>query len=177
MKPQLFHRGDMVRVAKDLGSSMSHFRADADAIVIGSYRDQYRGENGEDYTLLFCDDGNQVSWYHERQLTLIRHAGEAAIVAILDARKSREAVETQLPWIVENWNRFKAEGQYPGASVNELMRLIGIVNPWGDRGEGLTYLQNAYGALGLLKQSLETGNLAAVQARIEEIKTLAATQP
>lgn len=38
-----FHKGDLVHVAADLGMSMDHFAKDIDAIVIGSYRDQYGG--------------------------------------------------------------------------------------------------------------------------------------
>jgi hypothetical protein len=73
---QKFTRGDVVRVADDLGSTMSHFRSGADAIVMGSYRDQYGGSDAKNYTLMFCDDGNRVSWYYEYQLTLIRHGGQ-----------------------------------------------------------------------------------------------------
>ena len=48
---QKFHKGDWVRVAKDLGPSMRHFTANCEAIVIGSYADQYGGDCREDYTL------------------------------------------------------------------------------------------------------------------------------
>ncbi|MDE2105409.1 MAG: hypothetical protein KGL39_49740, partial [Patescibacteria group bacterium] len=67
---QKFHKGDHVRIAKDLGQSMSHFQADCEAIVIGSYNDQYGGGNTRDYTL-HLKGGGQVSWYYENQLTMI----------------------------------------------------------------------------------------------------------
>jgi hypothetical protein len=42
---QKFKRGDKVHIAKDLWPSMPHFDNDRDAIIIGSYRDQYGGDN------------------------------------------------------------------------------------------------------------------------------------
>lgn len=42
-KDQKFHKGDHVRVAKDLGPRMSHFKNDCDAIVISSYDDKLGG--------------------------------------------------------------------------------------------------------------------------------------
>lgn len=88
MKIQKFFRGHKVRVAKDLGSSMSHFQGDCNAIVIGSYNDQYggghRGKNTP-YSLLLFPKGSSpysCSWYMESQLTLMdqdRDIGEATL--------------------------------------------------------------------------------------------------
>lgn len=68
---QKFHKGDHVMVAKDLGPNMSHFKSDCEAIVIGSYKDQYGGNNTNSYTIHIKGRG-QTSWYEEHQLTLIR---------------------------------------------------------------------------------------------------------
>lgn len=70
---QKFKRGDLVRIAKDLGPSMSHFTADALAVVVGSYKDQYGGgrEAEKSYTLHIQGRG-PCSWYHEHQLTLVK---------------------------------------------------------------------------------------------------------
>lgn len=88
---QKFRKGDLVRVADDLGPSMRHFYgAGKEAIVVGSYSDQYGGdlvvadegvedddqEAPEDYSLLFEGHG-QVSWYCEDQLTLIKRRQSA----------------------------------------------------------------------------------------------------
>lgn len=70
---QKFKRGDLVRIAKDLGPSMKHFQADALAVVVGSYKDQYGGgkEAEKDYTLQIKGRG-RCSWYGEHQLTLVK---------------------------------------------------------------------------------------------------------
>lgn len=78
MIKQKFHRGDQVHIAKDLGPSMSHFENDRNAIVIGSYRDLYGGDDTKSYSVMFAD-GSTSSWYDEWQLTFLRHVGEAGI--------------------------------------------------------------------------------------------------
>ena len=67
---QKFQKGDWVRIAKDLGPHMRHFTGDCEAIVIGSYADQYGGDNRNNYTLHLKGSG-QCSWYYGHQLTLI----------------------------------------------------------------------------------------------------------
>lgn len=72
---QKFHRGDLVHVAADLGPTMSHFSgADSDALIVGSYEDQYPGGSGrKQYTLWLLPEGRGTSsWYHEDQLTLLK---------------------------------------------------------------------------------------------------------
>ena len=76
---QTFHAGDLVRVAKDLGPHMSHFRGDCDAVVVGSYADQYgcqprQRQLARQYTLRL-EGAGRASWYDEEQLTLIHKAG------------------------------------------------------------------------------------------------------
>ena len=78
MRKQKFHAGDLVHIAKDLGPSMSHFDADLDAVVLGSYADEYGGANTEDYGLYVKGVG-PVAWYHEHQLTLLSGDGVAAL--------------------------------------------------------------------------------------------------
>lgn len=70
---QKFDYYDLVSVASDLGDCMRHFPgAGEQAIVCGSYRDQYGGGNQDRkiYTLLFKDHGRS-SWYNEHQLTFV----------------------------------------------------------------------------------------------------------
>lgn len=76
MKKQKFKRGNLVHVAKDLGQSMSHFRNDTDAIIIGSYADLFGGDGYDRYTIMFLDNGEQCAWYWEDQLTLIDEGGK-----------------------------------------------------------------------------------------------------
>jgi hypothetical protein len=171
MKEQKFKRGDVVHVAADLGRAMSHFKSDADAIVMGSYRDQFGGSDdhsADSYTLMFCDTGGECSWYETSQLTFLRHGGQEEIDRVKAEREAREKVETALPWIVENWTKIRES--VSGATMGELMRRIGITNPWGSRGEGITYYSNMRGTFQLLDPILSTGDLAQVEAFFETLK-------
>ena len=74
---QKFQRGDRVRIAKELGPMMSHFGGKGcQAIVLGSYNDQFGGGNIKSYSLLVYEDKEwySCSWYEEYQLTLISRA-------------------------------------------------------------------------------------------------------
>ena len=106
IETQKYHYGDIVKVAADLGPSMAHFRAGVEAIVLYSYRDHYGGSdprNLHDYGLLFTDDGHESSWYHEDQLTLVRHGDFTDIERVRAEREARDTVQGDLKWIVENW--------------------------------------------------------------------------
>lgn len=82
-----FHRGDKVRIAKDLGASMDHFKKACPAIVIASYQDQYgpSAQGHKMYTLLMYD-GYTSSWYYEHQLTFVRKVNESTILRVLNRR-------------------------------------------------------------------------------------------
>ncbi len=74
MRKQKYHNGDLVRVADDLGPTMKHFRSGCDAIVVGSYKDEYGRASWDDsrepiYTLWMQGRGTSA-WYYEHQLTL-----------------------------------------------------------------------------------------------------------
>ncbi len=74
---QKFHKGDVVRIAKDLGSSMSHFPGAGQlAVVVGSYNDKYPRMGSSNYTdyILDIPGRGETSWYHESQLTLVEKA-------------------------------------------------------------------------------------------------------
>ena len=78
MKEKLFKRGDFVHIADDLGPMMTHFRADADAIVLRRSSSQY--------ALLFPDNGEECSWYEEHQLILMQPHPDYMINAIQSFR-------------------------------------------------------------------------------------------
>lgn len=86
---QRFNRGDWVKVADDLGPSMRHFTAGCEAIVIGSYADQYGGNDHGSYTLHLKGEG-LCSWYYGTQLTLLE-AGREDKLAEWEAEKEAEA--------------------------------------------------------------------------------------
>ena len=70
MEKQLFNKGDLVRVAEDLGNSMLHFTNDCAAIIEYSYADRYGGDDTSSYAIYTKNDGG-IAWYKEGQLTLI----------------------------------------------------------------------------------------------------------
>jgi hypothetical protein len=70
---QKFFLGDRVRIAQDLGPSMSHFEKDCEAIVMYSYAEQYdgTGKDVDQFSLYILPNRGEVSWYYANQLTLI----------------------------------------------------------------------------------------------------------
>lgn len=72
---QKFYVCDYVRIAKDLGSSMSHFENDQDAVVIDYCAGYKPGGWQDDYGLYLRGKG-EVWWYDESQLTLIEGDGK-----------------------------------------------------------------------------------------------------
>ena len=71
---QKYQHGDMVRIAYDLGNTMSHFESGVDAIILGSYQDLFGGgmeHQYREYSVYIRGKGD-VSWYKEEQLELIK---------------------------------------------------------------------------------------------------------
>ena len=162
---QKFVRGDMVHVAKEMPPSMAHFENDFDAIIIGSYSDLYGGSiQSPSYSVLVCKDGNEIAWYDEHQLTFIRHCDDGEVERIKAARQEREAVESDMAWILANWPKIRLEP--PGATMSKLMAMLGIKNPWGSNGEGYVYAMNAEGTFKLLDEALLTGDMKVLNDRI-----------
>lgn len=71
MSNQIFHRGDHVMIAKDLGPGMSHFTNDAEAIIQYSFRDKYDHGSGDHKYCIYIKGKGNTSWYEECYLTLI----------------------------------------------------------------------------------------------------------
>jgi hypothetical protein len=135
---QKFTKGDLVHVAANLGSSMSHFDADIDAIVIGSYNDQFGGsdERTPSYTL-FLKGRGECSWYFESQLELIEK-NRADLLKQWEAEQDAEIKQaSDLDWIFENGPQVAKKPH--GASVQALADSKGLGSLWGSRGEGITY--------------------------------------
>jgi hypothetical protein len=67
---QKFPNGSRVRIADDLGESMSHFQGGVNATVCYTHAHAYGGDAVEEYCL-DIDNYGRVSWYEEWQLTAI----------------------------------------------------------------------------------------------------------
>ena len=137
---QKFNKGDHVMVAKDLGPHMSHFKSDCEAIVIGSYKDKYGGDNTNSYTIHIKGSG-QTSWYYEHQLTLIR----VRAIDLLDEWKAEQKAfidqHSDLDWIFENG---KDVAKSPsGATLEKLYSMLRDGSMWGRNGEGITWRSHA----------------------------------
>lgn len=72
-KGQKFPCGTRVRIAKDLGSAMSHFESDCNATVKYVHAHAYGGDDIKSYCL-DIDGVGEVSWYDEWQLSGIQDA-------------------------------------------------------------------------------------------------------
>jgi len=152
MPKQKFKKGDLVHVAKDLGSCMSHFENDVDAVVIGSYKDKYGGSNTKSYTLHLKGQG-EVSWYEEHQLTLIEHSRTDILKIWKAEEKAEEKKKSNLDWIFKNGISVLKSAH--GSTVSALASCLGCSNLWGSHGEGFVYYQNARSVLAMAKPFLE----------------------
>lgn len=94
---QKFFRGDLVRIAPDLGFSMSHFEKDCDAVVMYTYAEQYDSgrRNEKMYSLYILPNGGESSWYDEEQLTFISEDGWKKLPKNHILRRNEEAREAR----------------------------------------------------------------------------------
>lgn len=154
-KKQLFQKYDLVRIAKDLGPYMQHFTGDCNAIVMGSYNDQFGGGDVDSYTLYLEGQGT-VSWYETHQLTLIEPQRRDILKAWQKEEQDESAQKSDLDWIFANGQ--EVIDKMHGSSISALARCFGRTNLWGSRGEGYVYAQNARIVVNLAKPFLITGN-------------------
>lgn len=152
---QKFHNGDLVHIVANPGSSMAHFESDVDAIVIGSYADQYGGSNHDSYTVRI-KNGGEVSWYDERQLELIEPNRSDLLQRWEEEATRRFTEESSLDWIFSHAEKVLA--QPSSANVIGLAASLGFTENdlWGRHGEGYTFWRNSQLVLALAKPFLES---------------------
>lgn len=153
MSKQRFHRGDLVRIADDLGPTRTHFACAQDAIVVSSFLEQYGGseDHTPEYTLFLRNQG-EVSWYEEEYLTMVAPDQRDLLKQWRQELQDTRKQQSDLDWIFTHGS-FKDE--CPGASVEALARCLGIANLWGSRGEGFTYYENALKIIAMASPYLE----------------------
>ena len=152
---QKYNKGDHVRVAKDLGEFMSHFKSDCEAIVIGSYNDEYGGGNTKSYTIHIKGDC-EVSWYYENQLMLIE-AGRIDLLEQWEEEEKQESdMKSDLNWIFDHGKEVLLNPH--GSTISTLAKSFGLTNLWGSRGEGITYYSNVISTLAMASPFLESGD-------------------
>lgn len=156
-KKQKFNRGDIVRIADNLGPYMSHFESGIDAIVCGSYSDKFGGTDTDSYTVYIKGSG-ETSWYHEEQLTLI----DAGRLDLLSEWKQKDKADwdmwSNLDWIFENSH--EVLDKQSGPSIQTLFTCLGGGSLWGSSGEGFVYYENAQFTMRIAEVFLRNKNKA-----------------
>lgn len=141
MSKQLFHCGDHIKVADDLGPSMSHFKSGVEAIVIGSFTDQCGGERDDHSYTIHIKGHGRVSWYYENQLTLIeKNRADLLQVWEKEAADLKEQ-HRSLDWIFSP-EHATPDYQLESDSAQALADELEMGTLWGRNGEGLTWLRN-----------------------------------
>lgn len=97
-RKQKFQRGDRVRIAADLGSSMRHFPADQDALVLYSYHNMFGLDDRDSWCLYLFKSGGNCSWYHTNQLTAIKGAHGMKLADKLNPRQGWQRLIAVRPW-------------------------------------------------------------------------------
>lgn len=150
-----FNRGDLVHIAADLGPHMPHFTSDVDAIIIGSYADQFGGNDHDSLTVYIKGQG-ETSWYCSHQLTLLKPNR----LDLLDQWKSEDETErvqkSDLDWIFSHGAEVLESAH--GASVQALADCFGLSNLWGNHREGFVYYTNVMKTLTLAEPFLRSGD-------------------
>lgn len=162
MSEQKFQCGDYVRVIDN-----HHYHKDEEGIVVGSYCDQFGGNNTEDYTLFIKDKG-ESSWYEESSLVLIESHCNGLLEEWKQARDADNKIKSDLDWIFSHSIEV-LENKY-GASVQALASCFGLMDLWGKNGEGFVYYENSVITLALAKDYLKNGDKEGWLKRAEEIK-------
>ena len=152
---QKFKKYDWIKVAKELDDSMNHFEKDCEAIVIGSYADQYGGENYSDFTIFIKGHG-EVSWYNDYDLELIETNREDKLIEWQEHIRIEKEKKSDLDWIFNNGPEFLKKPV--NCSIQELANCFGCDDLWGNQGEGYIWYMNALKTLQLAAPFLETKN-------------------
>ena len=154
-KKQKFHKGDHVQIAKDLGRMMSHFQSDCEAIVVGSYADQYGGNSTDSYSLYIKGSG-ESSWYYEHQIELIKANRLDMLDEWKDKVKKEADMKSDIDWIFSHGQDVVDKPH--GASVAAIARCFGLTNLCGSNGEGVVYYNNAMFTMEIAKPFLTEGD-------------------
>ena len=152
---QKYSKGDHVKIVKDLGQAMSHFPSDCEAIVMYSYKEEYRGSDDKIYGLYIKGEG-ETSWYYEHQLILIKKKQFALLSKWKKGIKNESNLKKDIDWIFKNGKEVIKSSH--NSSIETLASHLGINSLWGSRGEGFVYLQNTLMIINLAKPYLKKGD-------------------
>lgn len=141
--PQRFHRGDLVRVADDLGPAMAHFPGVGEqAIVLDEHYDP--STKFRDIYSLYLQNSGSSAWWDADQLTLIE-SNRLDLLALWEAKhESDRAQRADLDWIFDHGPEVVRDGAEM-ATIQTLATCLGLDkdNLSGDHGEGVVYYRHA----------------------------------
>ncbi len=147
MKKQKFHRGNLVHIKKiPKNSSMGHFQSDCNAIIIGSYYEQYGGGPNPEHEYTIMINGYKTSWYYESQLTLLDKGGEHLIKKAEKKVENKEKNYKDPKWIYTNLDE-ALKSDYSNLAIQTLGELTGFTNWYGSHGEYYIYIENIFQAI------------------------------
>lgn len=140
---QKFKRGNKVKVlfghpiwSGGKVSDMVPEEVGTECIIIGSYADQYGGNDRDSYTVIFCDTGLETSWKQESQLEFVEEGGEHLIEQAKLKRDEIKQRNTDLKWIISNWKEKK--GGFSSDTILFLFDKIGYKSAFFKNGEFYT---------------------------------------
>jgi hypothetical protein len=171
---QQFHKGDLVRVVKDLGPTMPHFASGVDGIVIGSYADQY-GRRVDSFTVYIQGQG-ETSWYRGEHLVLVERNRMDKLLEWKEAAASERKLRSDLDWIFSHGKEALARAH--GATVKALAESMGITEDLsGSQREGFVYYQNAMTVMRLAEPFLRLGDKEGWLRYVTETSAFGPTLP
>jgi len=162
---QKFHKGDLVRIAKDLGPTMNHFDADCEAIIVYSFAEKYGGGNTKGYCLCIKNRG-KVSWYNEHQLTLIKSNQINLLVQWEKEIEEEVNKKGNIDWIFSNGKEVLKYGYVSSVQTlagclnfgDTLADYLNFGNIWGNHGEGFDLYFNTINILKIARPFLKKGS-------------------
>lgn len=155
MTTQKYNKGDHIMIAEDLGSNMAHFTSGVEAIVIGTYAEQFGGNDIDSYTLHIKGKGRS-SWYRESQLTLVAAGQMDLLEEWVNEEEEHRLKVSDLDWIFANGKDVLKKCD--GASAQALYSAKGGGSLWGARGEGVDYYCNSIAIIQLAEPFLVSGD-------------------
>lgn len=146
MEEQKFKRGNLVILKNDEYNGK-------EAIIQYSYKDKYGGNNINDYSVVFKEDGNSLAWLNTSELELIDEGGEYLLDEAKEKRKEISKRNKDLKYILS----ILEEGTLNSESVLYLFDLIGFRSKFIENGEFM-YLYNDWSSLVKLFVHIKNSN-------------------
>ena len=101
-----------------------------EAIIVGSYADQYGGDDRKQYKIMFCETGNTMSWKDQSQMELIEEGGEHLFD---EAKIKRDEISKRNTDI--NYIKGNIDGGLSSESVLFLFDMLGYKSSFISNGE------------------------------------------